>query len=60
MEVIISISEEGRLKIQTTEGMPIFTAVGMIELAKKVLLEGGQTPQVEEELEGQVSMEEVM
>ena len=60
MEVIISINEEGRLKIQTTEGMPIFTAVGMIELAKKVLLEGGQTPQVEEELEGQVSMEEVM
>lgn len=38
MEVIISINEEGKFIVKKTEGVENLFAVGMLELAKNVLL----------------------
>lgn len=44
LNVTITMDEEGTFKVQTTEGMPIFTAIGMIETAKFTLMRGGERP----------------
>lgn len=42
MEIIISINEEGRVIIQKSEELAILSAVGLLELAKKIMLENGK------------------
>lgn len=41
LNVTITMDENGNFKVSTTEGMPIFNAIGMLEVAKNVLLKGG-------------------
>ena len=57
MKIIIEITEEGRFTVDKSEGLAVFTAIGMIELAKQMLL---NKPSKQEELEGQLDMEEVI
>lgn len=40
LNVTITMNEEGSFKVETTEGMPIFTAIGMLETAKITLVQG--------------------
>ena len=42
MEIIININEEGRVTIQKSEELAILPAVGLLELAKKIMLENGK------------------
>ena len=58
MEIIISFTEDGSFAIEKTEGMAIFTAVGMLELAKKLILEDGNKE--EETVEEEVDTNEIM
>ena len=39
MKVIIEMDEQGRFSVNKDDQLPIFTAIGMLELAKKVMLE---------------------
>ena len=41
MEIIIKFSEEGKFLVEKSDNMAVFTAVGMLELAKKLILEKG-------------------
>ena len=59
MEIIIKVNEEGKFSINKTDSLPIFTAIGMLELAKSIMLEDNSKP-TNKELEGQVKMEEVI
>lgn len=49
MEIIIKFDENGRLTIKKTEEVAILSAVGMLELAKKIMLENGQEFKKEED-----------
>lgn len=39
MEIIIRLDEEGKFSVDKSEKISVFTAVGMLELTKKILLE---------------------
>lgn len=41
MEIIIKLNNDGSFTMDKTDGMAVFTAVGMLELAKKLILERG-------------------
>lgn len=42
MKIVLTVNDEGRFSIETTEGMPTFTALGILEVGKKVMMEGAQ------------------
>ena len=56
MEIIIKFNESGRFSIEKSDDMGVFLAIGMLELAKKVLLEPDNTEE-EEEINGQISLD---
>lgn len=60
MEIIIKIDENGKFSIDKSDGLPIFTAIGMMELAKSIMLKDNMEVGVPDEIEGQITLEEVM
>lgn len=58
MEINIMFDKDGRFTIDKSDDLGSFMAVGMLELAKKLLLEPENKNRVEE-VEGQVSIDEV-
>jgi len=56
MEITIKFNESGRFSIEKSDDMGVFLAIGMLELAKKVLLEPDNTEE-EEEINGQISLD---
>lgn len=61
MEIKISFDETGKFSIEKTDGMATFTAIGMLELAKKVMFEDTNRPKVVDEIEEgeQITLEEL-
>ena len=56
MEITIKFNESGRFSIEKSDDMGVFLAIGMLELAKKVLLEPDNiVEEEEEEINGQIS-----
>jgi hypothetical protein len=57
MEISIKLLENGRFVINKSDDMGNFMAIGMLELAKKVMLE----PEEEDsdQIKGQVSLDEI-
>lgn len=41
LNVTITMGENGEFSVSTTEGMPIFTIIGMIETAKHTVISKG-------------------
>ena len=57
MEISIKLTEEGRFVINKSDDMGNFMAIGMLELAKKIMLEPEE--QDSDQIKGQVSLDEV-
>ena len=57
MEISIKLLENGRFVINKSDDMGNFMAIGMLELAKKIMLE----PEEEDsdQIKGQVSLDEI-
>ena len=50
MEIIITLDEEGKLTIKKTNKLSVLGAIGIMELAKKVMLEHAEDfKQIEED-----------
>lgn len=52
MKISVEIQESGKFTIEKSEGIPVFTAIGMLELAKKIMLDNDgkkENKEVEEE-----------
>lgn len=47
MQILITMDENGKFSISKDDNISIFMAIGMLELAKKVMLEPGEA--IEEE-----------
>lgn len=50
MEITITMNEEGKFNVSKSDNVSIFTGIGMLELAKKVMLTP-DSQQPEEEVE---------
>lgn len=59
MEINIYLDKDGRFQINKSDDMGVFMAIGMMELAKKVLLEPAQELEEDRDIEGQISIEDV-
>lgn len=60
MKIIISFNEDGKFEVNKSDNLPIFTAIGMLDLAKRVIFDNPQIINEEsDEIEGQIAMEEV-
>jgi len=51
MKIIITMNEEGRFNVNVSEGLPLFTAVGALEVAKDILIQGDVEPTTDPEPE---------
>lgn len=58
MEIIITMNEEGKFNVSKSDSISVFTAVGMLELAKKVMLTP-DTEKPEEEAEELIEEEKI-
>lgn len=56
MEIIITFDEEGKLTIKKTSELAVLGAIGILELAKKVMLENAEDF---EQLEEDTDIEEI-
>lgn len=49
MEITLMFNEDGSFNIDRSDGLSVFNAIGMMELAKVILLSEGQGGGMEEE-----------
>lgn len=60
MEIIITFDEEGKLTIKKTNELSVLGAIGIMELAKKVMLENAEDfKELEEDTDIEVENEDV-
>lgn len=57
MEISIKFTEDGRFLIDKSDDMGYFMAIGMLELAKKIMLEPKE--EITDQIKGQVSLDEI-
>lgn len=51
LEIQIIMSEDGKFNVNVSDGMTIFTALGALEVAKNMLMNGDVKPTTEPESE---------
>ena len=51
MEITITMDKQGRFSINVSEGVPIFVAIGALEVAKNMLINGDVSPTTEPQSE---------
>ena len=47
MEIIISMDEHGKFSVDISEGLPLFMAIGALEVAKNMIVTGDLNPDME-------------
>lgn len=51
LEITITMEETGEFNINISEGLPLFTAIGVLEIAKNILITNNENPKLEKEVE---------
>ena len=51
LEITISMEETGEFNINISEGLPLFTAIGVLEIAKNILITDNANSKLEKEVE---------
>ena len=59
MQINIYLDKDGRFQINKSDDMGVFMAIGMMELAKQILLEPPKEIEEDKDIEGQISIEDV-